>query len=136
MGSLLIAVLLFGFGNFFVKLARYKIDAMAAFFWDVLGFIFTLSLVMVWVRPAVWNIDKMGAVWGFLGGVSISSGAYFLILALGMVKLAVAAPFSALNVLLSALLGVFFLREALTVTQITGALLMIGGGMMLGFTER
>lgn len=134
LGSLVFAVLLFGFGNFFVKLARYRIDAITAFFWDVLGFVCTLVLVIAWARPTLGVVDKVGALWGLAGGISISLGAYFLILAFGFVKLAVAAPFSSLNVLVSALLGVLFLREALTITQIAGALLMIGGGVLLGIS--
>ncbi|QQG45073.1 MAG: DMT family transporter [Candidatus Sungiibacteriota bacterium] len=125
------AILFWGFSNFFMKLARGHLDSVSAMGWQALGGLFPLLTLLIYQGLNI-SFDKVGSTWAFFGGLFIASGGYLFLQSLGTVKISIAMPFSALNVLVTAFLGVFLLRESLTTMQIAGVVLMVGGAMLLG----
>lgn len=135
MTFLLAAVLLWGISNFFFKLAVGRIPAISVLGWEMIAVVGTVSFVLFWERSGLDFSDRMGMAWALLGGSTVVLGGYFFLKALGVTKLAIAMPFSALNVLVSALLGVLILGERLGATHTIGALGMVISAALLSMPE-
>lgn len=136
MSYLASAVILFGVANFFIKLARYRMDTISIMAWEGLAAA-VMVVAAVFLRNTALSIstDKFGAFWALCGGAAVFVGSYLLLEALGKIKLAIAMPFFALNVLVSALLGVLILGERLGLWHTVGALGMVISAMLLSLPE-
>ena len=132
---LLVAVLLWGVSNFFFKIAVGRLPAIAVLGWEMIAVVGTVSAVLYWERTGLDFSDRAGMIWALLGGSTVVLGGYFFLKALGSTKLAIAMPFSALNVLVSALLGILILGERLSLVHTIGALGMVISAILLSLPE-
>lgn len=128
------AVLFWGVANFLFKVATAKASPISVLLGEVLGIIAGTLMIVCLDRSALASLGKTGYAWSVAGGAILIAGAYLFLRALPHVNLAIAMPFSSLNVLVSALLGVLILSERLTNTQIAGGILMIFGAVLLGMS--
>ena len=129
------AVVLWGLSNFFFKLARYHIDSVSTLAYESMAVVIVTALIVFWRNGFVVATNSLGAVWSLCGGASVILGGYLFLEAIGKLKLAIAMPFSALNVLVSALLGVLILGERLGAVHTIGALGMIISAILLSLPE-
>src|SRR3989344_7138735 len=109
MALILGAVLFWGVANLLFKIASSRISPISVLFGEIFGIIAGALAVIYWDRSNLTTLHKTGYIWSAVGGVTLIGGAYLFLKALPHVKLAIAMPFSSLNVLVSALLGVLIL---------------------------
>ena len=137
MRQLLIAVCAWGIANFFLKLARASIPTQTVLVWELVGICGMALVAYALMRMHVsFHFSFPGSFWALLGGVSGIIGSYFFLEALGIIRLDIAAPFSSLHVLISALSGILFLQEKITLLEIFAVLAMVAGSILLGISEQ
>lgn len=132
--QLLFIVFTWGVSGFFFKLARMRIDTISSLVWQTCGILF-ISLIMYGILrpPLSISFDGKGILYAFLGGAFAIAGSYFFFEKLSVLPVSVVMPFISLNVLLTAALGVLFLREQLTLLQIISGLAMIGSAAIFAY---
>lgn len=135
MGLLIMAVFAWGFSNFFFKLARFRVDAISALFWEGTALMIVIPVIVAIRTGFVVSRDPVGIAWSLAGGASVILGGWLFLEALGKIPLAIAMPFSALNVLVSALLGILILGERLSPLHTAGAIGMIISAMLLSMPQ-
>ncbi len=120
------ALLVWGFWGFLPRLTVRYIDPRSAIVYQVAG----AMLVAVWVllssRFGI-KTHPIGIGLGMLTGVLGASGALFFLYAVERGPVALVATVSALYPVISVLLAVFLLQEALTYTQYLGIAFAILG---------
>lgn len=137
MWSLIIAVILWGLGNFLLKVARLSMNTSSVQAAQVVGVMLGVILFYMFDRNNLDSFSKQlsGYMLSFLAGISGFVGTYFFLYALGNEKVSFASQFSSLHIIVATILGIFFLKETLHVGEIIGGLLMIGGAILLGITR-
>lgn len=131
------AIACWGFANFFMKIAvTTRTSPLSAFGWEITGGLFVVFVIFFWEQKGLYVEDLRGTFWAFFGGMMMMCGGYLFLIALPHVKLSIAMPFSALNVLVSALLGVLILGERLNSIQSLAAGGMIICSVLLGISSQ
>ena len=132
--SLLAAVVLWGLANFLLKLARITMNTSSVQVAQVAGLMIAVFIFYSFDRQQLDSFHEhiRGYILGFLAGSLGLIGTYFFLYALGAEKLSFASQFSSLYVIVSVLLGFFFLKETFHMWEVTGGLLMIIGALLLG----
>ena len=128
-----LAILMWGFWGFFGKVALdRKMAALSILLAETLisalvavpAFL-TLSALNNSLAHSSWN------VYGLLSGAVLALGLLFYYLALSEGRISVVVPLTATYPLVSVVLGMIFLGERPSLTQWLGALLVVGGAMLL-----
>lgn len=124
----IIALLGFGFHDFWVKLlSAHMPSALIAGIAGTVGGICILAYALV--QGMVPQADRLTLYAGLIGLLfGISYAAYVMAIAKG--PLSVAMPIVALWFLVSAILGIIFLHEGITVTKMAG-IALAGGAIFL-----
>ena len=135
--SLLVAVILWGLGNFLLKLARVTIDAPSVQAAQIAGVMIGVIFFYGFGKYAISSLHEhtTGYILGFLAGVFGFVGTYFFLYALGAEKLSFASQITSLHVVVATILGVLFLKETLHIWEAIGGLLMIIGAILLGMAR-
>lgn len=132
--QLLFVIVTWGISGLFFKLARIRIDTISSLVWQTLGFLFVAVVMYGILRPPLaLNFDGKGMLYAFLGGAFAIAGSYFFFEKLSVLPVSVIMPLMSLNVLLTAMLGVLFLREHLTLLQVISGLVMIGSAAIFAY---
>ncbi|GEM_PF-5125202 len=134
---LLAAVILWGLANFLLKVARISMNTSSVQAAQVAGLMIAVFLFYSFDRQQLNSFHEhlRGYALGFLAGGLGLIGTYFFLYALGVEKLSFASQFSSLYVIVSALLGFFFLKETFHIWEVIGGLLMVIGAILLGVAK-
>ena len=134
---LLCAVVLWGVGNFLLKIARFDMNTSSVQLGQIAGLMFGVAL-FYWYQTWALNpfrVHYLHYSLAFLAGAAGFLGTYLFLEVLGVEKLGFASQFSSLNVLVATLLGIFFLKETISAQEIIGGILMISGAILLGVSK-
>ena len=134
---LLCAVVLWGVGNFLLKVARIDINTSSAQLGQMAGVVFGLVLFYSMQNTSLSppRIYYLQYICTFLAGAAGFLGTYLFLDVLGVQKLGFASQFSSLSVVVATLLGIIFLKETITLTEVIGGILMISGAIVLGISK-
>ena len=134
-GFLFLAVSTAGYVVYVVIIRWFEIDGWSAILPQALGMILA-ALILTW-RHKPFN---KYAVRNILAGIMWATGNIGLLLANPKVGVAVGFSLSQMGIVISTLGGIFLLGEKKTKKQmvfvVTGCLLVIAGGVLLGFTKK
>ncbi|MDP3770154.1 MAG: EamA family transporter [Candidatus Sungbacteria bacterium] len=134
---LLCAIVLWGVGNFLLKVARFDINTSSAQLGQIAGVIFGVILFYSMQNTALSppRVYYLQYVCTFLAGAAGFLGTYLFLDVLGVQKLGFASQFSSLSVLVATALGIIFLKESITLVEIIGGVLMVSGAILLGMSK-
>ncbi len=137
MWQLIAAVILWAFANIFFKIARESMSASVVLVWQAVGIVIASSFVLILTRAhRLMNGEFFPSFWAFCGGAASIIGAYYFLESLGALRVSIAVPFAALHIALTCILGFFFLKENMSLIQMTGVITIIIGSMMLGISSK
>ena len=125
------AVFFWGIANFFVKLALNRIPPVSTLILELVGIVAVITAIFIFERPPLTALNSEGVLYAALAGAAVMVGGYLFVKVLYGGELARLMPFTALNVAVSAVLGIFFLKETLTPIQWVGACGMVICAMLL-----
>lgn len=134
---LLCSVVLWGAANFLLKVARFDINTASAQLGQLAGVIFGVVLFYSMQNSSLSppRIYYLQYLYTFIAGAAGFLGTYLFLDVLGVQKLGFASQFSSLSVVVATLLGIIFLKETITLTEIAGGILMISGAVLLGISK-
>lgn len=126
----ILALVTFGFWGFFPKLAVTYINPQSAVIYQVLGALFVgiVSLTMVGFKP---ETHPMGILFALLTGITGVLGTLFYYAAASRGQISIVVSLTALYPLITILLAMVFLHEALTLKQVAGLCFAVGAIVLL-----
>ncbi len=124
------AVILFGLGSFFGKVASNSDVSSRVYFFEALGTLSIFSIYFLVKKSEILSGFHFN-LFGLLMGISWGLGTIMFILALDKSKLSVLVPFTALYPAVTIILALLFLGERLNSREIAGILLATAAGLLL-----
>lgn len=115
----LLAILCFGFGSFFGKLASMRDIPHRVYFFEALGTLSIFTAFVLYYRNTIFTNFSFNFP-GLLMGLTWGIGTVLFIVALKYSKLSVMVPLSAVYPALTVLLALIFLGERLGPREIAG----------------
>ncbi|MCJ7600921.1 MAG: EamA family transporter [Desulfobulbaceae bacterium] len=128
--SALLAMIIYGFWGFFPKIAVSYISPQSALVYEVAGAILVGLITLFFINFHPQNHPK-GILFAMLTGIAGMTGTFFFFAAAQKGKISVVVGLTALYPLITVILAVIFLREPLTLKQISGLILAIGAILLL-----
>lgn len=128
--SALLAMIIYGFWGFFPKIAVSYISPQSALVYEVGGAILVGLITLFFINFHPQHHPK-GIFFAVLTGIAGMAGTFFFFSAAQKGKIAIVVGLTALYPLITVILAVIFLREPLTLKQITGLILAIGAILLL-----
>lgn len=125
-----VAVLLFGIGSLFGKVASNSDISSRVYFFEAMGTLTIFSIFFIIKRTEILK-DFHFNLYGLLMGISWGFGTVMFIMALDKSKLSVLVPFTALYPAVTIILALVFLGERLDTREIIGILLATAAGLLL-----
>ena len=126
----IIAIVLWGLGSFFGKLATIKDIPSRVYFFEAMGTLATFTCFMLWKRHEIFH-DFSINVYGLLMGISWGVGTVLFIVALKPAKLSVLVPLTAVYPIVTVVLSYIFLHERLETREMIGVILAIVSAVLL-----
>ncbi len=126
-----IALILWGLWGFFPKIAGYYVDPVSILIYEIAGTIFVgVAILSLGFRP---EVSGIGALFGFLTGITLTLGSLFFLMALSKGKASVVVTMTALYPLITIVLAVLVLDERLTLRQGLGMLLALTAMILFSY---
>lgn len=124
------AIVLFGVGSLFGKIASANDISSRVYFFEAMGTLTVFSVFFIVKKAEILNNFHFN-LFGILMGVCWGLGTVMFIAALDKSKLSVLVPFTALYPAVTIVLSLLFLGEKLNLREIAGISLAILAGLLL-----
>jgi transporter family protein len=127
-----VAIVSWGVVGLLQKLSSTLLHPSALLFWVVIGLMLGSLPLLAFLSHAAASLGSGILALGLCCGITNASGSWCLFRALERgAPAAIAIPFTALYPLLTIVLSLAFLHESLSLKQLLGALLAVGGGALI-----
>lgn len=124
------AVILFGAGSLFGKIASNSVASSKVYFFEATGTLTVFSIYFILKRAEILNNFHFN-IFGILMGLCWGLGTVLFITALDKSKLSVLVTFTALYPAVTIFLALIFLGERLDLKEIVGIVLALAAGLLL-----
>lgn len=124
------AVILFGLGSFFGKLASMNDIPQRVYFFEAMGTLTVFTFFFIFKKSEILQNFSVN-YFGLMMGITWGLGTVFFILALEKSKLSVLVPFTALYPAITVVLALLFLGEKLSIKEVIGILFATFAGILL-----
>ena len=125
-----VAIILFGLGSLFGKVASNNDISSRVYFFEALGTLSVFAVFFLVKKSEILNGFNFN-IYGLLMGLSWGIGTVMFILALDKSKLSVLVPYTALYPAVTIILAFIFLGERLDTREFAGVLLATAAGLLL-----
>lgn len=124
------AIILFGLGSLFGKVASNNDISSRVYFFEALGTLSVFTVYFLVKKSEILDGFNFN-IYGLLMGLSWGIGTVMFILALDKSKLSVLVPYTALYPAVTIMLAFVFLGERLDAREFAGVLLATAAGLLL-----
>lgn len=133
----LICLLIYGLWGFLSKLLSTELNTPSLLVYSLIGSALAIPLYLITYWDSISFEWENG--WTYLGilvGIFTSSGAFFFFSAIGKGEASQVVVITSLYPLVSTILALIFLKEAVTVSQILGIILCLAGIILLSTSQQ
>jgi len=129
-----IIAFLYGVGTFFAKIVSERDPFIQWIIVNIVGII--LCMVIIFKEPQrLWYLHGKILLYGIISAIMVVVGSLLLYYMLNKGKASIVVPLSSIGPAITTVLAVIFLKEHLSINQIIGIVLIIGGIILISINN-